>query len=510
MFGLFACDRNENTFMHAFTIPYASGIVVDGEGGDWQSQGLIIPLLADVWGEMATESFSSTVSLAWDENHLYLLAEVIDDTLYQDNTGPLWRNDGMEIFLSERKGSRNIVQYLLAAALTDAFPETKTEKNNLGTSERFLSDPELLIASKVNDNGYTIELGIPFGSVGMSPVMGDTIAFNFYIGDSDSPTRHSKYSWHYNDNTYMNHDAMYQVVLSEAGRHHHVLTRANLTDTTRYNIQLFSQIPYQGDVRLMQNEEVFSASSFELQNGIYQADFGFDAAEVTDLSQPLQVVFGETVVTAIDWLDIPRQYIDIPAPRRFANEILLFEKEDARNFPPKGATLFVGSSSIRLWRTLPEDIPGLEIINRGFGGSQTDDVLYYYNRIVAPYHPKNIVYFTGTNDLASGRTPEETVANVEEFIVRSNARFPDVKIYILSNTIAVSRKHLHERYHQANSLLVQMLDKYDNAVYVDVTTPGLTADGRPRPEIYTADSLHLNRIGYEMWGDVLRPMLTGK
>ena len=202
--------------------------------------------------------------------------------------------------------------------------------------------------------------------------------------------------------------------------------------------------------------------------------------------------------------------VDDPAPRRFSSEIEAFEKDDALNFPPRGATLFVGSSSIRLWRTLAEDIPGITYINRGFGGSQTDDVLYYFDRIVAPYHPTRIVYFTGTNDLASGRTPEETVDNVEEFIVRSNNLFPDVEIYILSNTIAVSRKHLHEQYHKANRLLQQMLEKYENAFYVDVTTPGLRPDGQPRPEIYTADSLHLNRTGYAMWGEILRPFLTGE
>jgi len=445
------------------------------------------------------------------------LAEVFDDVLYQDNTGPLWRNDGFEIFLSDQKGTRNIVQYLIAPALTDAFPEARIEKNNLGTSGRFLSDPDLLVASTVNENGYTVELGIPFYSLGMSPAKGDTIAFNFYIGDSDSPSHHSKYSWHYNDNSYQNHDALYPVVLSKNGLYHNILTRATLTDTVQYGIQLVSRIPFDGEIRLMQADLAMATSRFKPVNGYWQADFEFDAAEastafrksIADFSEPLQVVFGETTVTAIHWLYIPRRYVSIPAPRRFENEIFLFEKEDARNFPPKGATLFVGSSSIRLWRTLDEDIPGITYINRGFGGSLTDEVLYYFDRIVAPYHPKNIVYFTGTNDLASGRTPEETVANVEEFIVRSNALFPDVNIFILSNTIAVSRKHLHERYHQANSLLQQMLKKYENAVYVDVTTPGLTADGRPRPEIYTADSLHLNRVGYEMWGDILRPQLTG-
>jgi hypothetical protein len=142
--SLFACGQQDETFKNAFSIPYVQEIIVDGDGGDWQKQGLIIPLVADVWGHMDTVSFSAKVSLAWDDAYLYLFADVIDDKVYQDNTGPIWRNDGMEIFLSERKGTRNIVQYLLAPALTGDFPEAKIEKNKLGTSERFQSDRRII------------------------------------------------------------------------------------------------------------------------------------------------------------------------------------------------------------------------------------------------------------------------------------------------------------------------------------------------------------------------------
>jgi hypothetical protein len=35
--------------------------------------------------------------------------------------------------------------------------------------------------------------------------------------------------------------------------------------------------------------------------------------------------------------------------------------------------LFVGSSSIRFWKSLPKDFPKYHVINRGFGGSQIED-----------------------------------------------------------------------------------------------------------------------------------------
>lgn len=193
---------------------------------------------------------------------------------------------------------------------------------------------------------------------------------------------------------------------------------------------------------------------------------------------------------------------------RFENQILEFERQDAANFPPEGATLFIGSSSIRLWESLQVDFPELDVINRGFGGSTTEEVLYYFDRIVAPYSPKIIVYFAGTNDLARGVAPLRVVQNIETFIHKVHEMFPDTRLFILSHTIAVSRKHHYNSYVEANRLMEEMLKKYAFASYVDVTTPGLNNSGQPRPEIYTADSLHLNSLGYEMWRNILRPALV--
>jgi lysophospholipase L1-like esterase len=137
-------------------------------------------------------------------------------------------------------------------------------------------------------------------------------------------------------------------------------------------------------------------------------------------------------------------------------------------------------------------------------------VLHFFDRIVTPYQPETIVFFAGTNDLAAGRSPGEVVRNTEEFIKRVNEIDPTTKILILSNTIAVVRKNLHEFYMETNRQLAEMLKKYENAEYVDVTTPGLQENGQPRPEIYTADSLHLNQQGYELWKNILMPYLTGE
>src|SRR5436309_12342441 len=82
--------------------------------------------------------------------------------------------------------------------------------------------------------------------------------------------------------------------------------------------------------------------------------------------------------------------LELPAARgqsstaRFQDEIKAFEASDRTNPPPAGAILFIGSSSIRLWKTLAADFPRHQVINRGFGGSQIIDSVDYAERIVFP------------------------------------------------------------------------------------------------------------------------------
>src|SRR5437773_482564 len=71
----------------------------------------------------------------------------------------------------------------------------------------------------------------------------------------------------------------------------------------------------------------------------------------------------------------------------FEAEIRAFEAADAKARPAPGGVLFVGSSSIRLWKTLAEDFSGVPVINRGFGGSQVRHSTLYADRIVLPYKP---------------------------------------------------------------------------------------------------------------------------
>src|ERR1700727_2542217 len=74
-----------------------------------------------------------------------------------------------------------------------------------------------------------------------------------------------------------------------------------------------------------------------------------------------------------------------------------FESHDKVNPPTPGVIVFVGSSSIRFWRTLETDMAPLDVINRGFGGSEMSDVAQYANRVVVAYKPRAVVVYAGDN-----------------------------------------------------------------------------------------------------------------
>jgi hypothetical protein len=122
-----------------------------------------------------------------------------------------------------------------------------------------------------------------------------------------------------------------------------------------------------------------------------------------------------------------------PDLARWEPDIRAFEEADRVHPPVRGGILFAGSSSIRLWTRLAEDFPELPVINRGFGGSQVREVTAFVPRIVLPYRPSLIVFYCGTNDIASGsRTAVEVAEDVREFVQTVRKALPDTRVAFIS------------------------------------------------------------------------------
>lgn len=181
-----------------------------------------------------------------------------------------------------------------------------------------------------------------------------------------------------------------------------------------------------------------------------------------------------------------------------------FESRDALAPPPKGAVVFIGSSSIRFWDTLATDFPGVAVINRGFGGSEIRDSTWYAGRVVVPYQPRQVVLYAGDNDLASGRSPTQLQEDFRAFVHRVRRELPDARIAYIAIKPSPARAHLLDAQRHANAL-IQSDARRLRVDYIDVFTPMLDASGQPRAELFVEDRLHMNRAGYALWREVVAP-----
>ena len=195
------------------------------------------------------------------------------------------------------------------------------------------------------------------------------------------------------------------------------------------------------------------------------------------------------------------------AQSRWEKDIQAFEASDRTNAPPSNAILFVGSSSIRLWKTLAEDFPDVPVINRGFGGSQVADSVAFVDRIVTPYRPRQVVLYAGDNDLAAGRTPEQIEADFRTFVRRVHERLPQCWITFIAIKPSPARASLLDAARAANARVREVTRAHPRLSFIDIFTPMLGVDGRPRPELFVADKLHLNAEGYRLWAQLTRPYL---
>jgi lysophospholipase L1-like esterase len=199
-------------------------------------------------------------------------------------------------------------------------------------------------------------------------------------------------------------------------------------------------------------------------------------------------------------------------PTVWAGEMRRFDKFDRRDGVPSDVILFTGSSSIRYWSTLTTDMSPLPVLNRGFGGSQIDDVTYYADRAVLRYKPRAIVFYAGENDMAGilwsrKKTPEEVRDAFRAFCAKIFASAPDTPIYFIS--IKPPKRRIAEWPHMraANRLIRDDCASDQRLHYIDITQSMSDLQGNPRGDLYSWDGIHMNAHGYAIWTSVVKTVL---
>lgn len=192
----------------------------------------------------------------------------------------------------------------------------------------------------------------------------------------------------------------------------------------------------------------------------------------------------------------------------FWDDVQIIKGYDKIYSPPKDPILFVGSSSIRLWVDFIPTFKDYPVLNRGVGGTRTNDIDRYLNELVFAYHPKQIVLYVGENDLAAAADGDAVFADFKKLYTDLRRGLPEVPLIYIAIKGSPSREKLFSKAIRANFLISEYLKKENNVVFLDVFNPMLDAKGKMQPRIFKQDMLHMNASGYKIWNKLLIPYLS--
>jgi len=192
----------------------------------------------------------------------------------------------------------------------------------------------------------------------------------------------------------------------------------------------------------------------------------------------------------------------------FWKEVQAFKKQDSIAAPATGQVLFIGSSSFTYWTKAQQDFPNHKILNRAFGGSSFPDLIRFADVVIYPYKPKQIVIYCGDNDLAASDTvsPELVFERFKTLFTMMRTKLPGVAVAFVAIKPSPSRERLMPKANLANSWIRDFLAKEKNTAFIDVYH-AMLRDGKPMPEIFREDNLHMNEKGYVIWQKLMEPYL---
>lgn len=197
----------------------------------------------------------------------------------------------------------------------------------------------------------------------------------------------------------------------------------------------------------------------------------------------------------------------------FQQEIARFDSLNQLEPHAPGAILFTGSSSIRLWATIKEDMQPYKVIQRGFGGARIEDLDWYFSHIFVQKKYKAIVIFCGTNNITGG-AEDLSADSIIYYTRRINDRirklYRKTPVFWIAITPVNSRIKVMDKVTEMNDRWELEFSHRKNIFLIKTTPAFVGADGKPRPELFINDQLHLNRDGYTVWSGIIHKALDEK
>ena len=189
---------------------------------------------------------------------------------------------------------------------------------------------------------------------------------------------------------------------------------------------------------------------------------------------------------------------------RFKNEVgLINQKYDSIWNASQETIVFTGSSTVKMWKNIQELFPEYQIINSGFGESQTIDLLNYTDDLILKYNPKKIFIYEGDNDISDKKRLKDILNSFSIIISKIKKQNAAAQIILISPKPSIARWHLKRKYIKLNKKLEEMCEDDDQLEFANVWDIMLE-NRKVNKELFIDDGLHMNDEGYKLWHSVIK------
>ena len=194
------------------------------------------------------------------------------------------------------------------------------------------------------------------------------------------------------------------------------------------------------------------------------------------------------------------------AMKKWNAEIEKLEILDKTESDPNDAILFIGSSSIRLWNNIAEDMAPYATISRGYGGAKYSDLAVFAKRLITPHRYRAIVVFVG-NDVSGSsddRSPEE-VASLARYVSDVSLEHqPEAPVFLIEVTPTPTRYKHWPKIVDVNAALREITLTKPGTHFIATADQYLDDQKRPQAELFREDRLHQNEAGYAQWTSLIK------
>lgn len=191
-------EKKETIKKEAVKASKIKHIIIDGQVKDWklkQVHKLSLDSNSGYFvqkGQINSDSdFSAEVYFSYDEENLYVLADVKDDSVLSRQKGiDVWRDDCLELWIDAENNATefNNMPFNPGCFQVNIAPKFDNNKAEVYVYRNFnITDlkENIKAASSITDKGYIIEAAIPFEYLGIKSEEKITLGFNVSFVDRD-------------------------------------------------------------------------------------------------------------------------------------------------------------------------------------------------------------------------------------------------------------------------------------------------------------------------------------